>query len=212
MLLEFACQFRGGSIARCQDNKSLDDLTAHFIGTGNHRRLGNGGVLFQCTFHLEGADTVACADNHIICSSDKPEVAILVLVGTIPGDVPIATNTGLRCLRVAPVFFKHPRWAPWLYLYRDITFLVRRKLAAVVVDHAHLETWRRLAHRARLHLQGRKVGTKEHRFGLAVAIANSHPCVLLPRSYYLWIEWLSRTNTVPQRLGGIVFQIGQGFI
>src|SRR2546423_7961897 len=98
MLLEFACQFRGGSIARCQDNKSLDDLTAHFIGTGNHRRLGNGGVLLQCTFHLQRAPTGARAANHIICSSATPEAALLLLVGPHPAAVPLATNTKLCCL------------------------------------------------------------------------------------------------------------------
>src|SRR5207245_11543226 len=112
-----------------QDNKSLDDLTAHFIGAGNHRRLGNSGMFFQCTFHLKGADTVACADNHIVGTPHEPEVAILVFVGTIPGDVPGAANTGLGRVWITPVFFKHPGRTSPRYLYSDLALFVRRKFA-----------------------------------------------------------------------------------
>src|SRR5258708_6388231 len=95
---------------------------------------------------------------------------------------------------------------------RHIARFLRRKFAAVVIDHTHLETRRWLAHRAGLHFQRGEISTEQHCFGLAIAIANSHPRALLPRSYYLWIEWLPRADTVPQRFRKIGFQIGQGFI
>src|SRR6266852_6172390 len=200
MLLEFACQCRGGSIAWCQDNKGLDDLTAHFVGAGNYRRLGNGGVFFQCAFHLEGADTVANADNNIIGSSDEPEVAILVLVGTIPGDVPVATYGGVGCVRVAPVLPEHPGGTLWLHFDGYVTFFVWGKGIAVVVNHLDLEAGRRLAHRTGFYLQGWEVGTQYHSLRLPIAVANNHACALLPRSYYLWIERLARAGAVAQRL------------
>src|SRR5260370_31925677 len=94
MLLEFACQCRGGTIARRQDNKSLDDLTAHFIGTGNHSRLGNGGVFFEGTLHFERANTIASADDGIIGAPHETEVARLILLGAISSELPVTANVG----------------------------------------------------------------------------------------------------------------------
>src|SRR5438132_5028416 len=93
MLLEFARQFRGSSIARCQDNKSLDNLTAHFIGAGNHRGLGNGGMFFQCAFDLERADAITRADNHIVSAPHEPKIPIFIFIGTVASYIPVTANS-----------------------------------------------------------------------------------------------------------------------
>src|SRR5258708_6668168 len=153
-------------------------------------------MFFQCTFHLKGADTVARADNHIVGTPHEPEVAILVLVGTISGYIPVTANTGLGRVWITPVFFKHPGRTLRLYFYRDIALFVRRKFAAVVIDHTHLETRRWLAHRAGLHFQGGETSTEQHCFGLAIAITDGHACCLFPHLDHCGVKRLTGSNTM----------------
>src|SRR6266571_4044487 len=87
-------------------------------------------VFLQFGLYLEWANAVACTDDHIICPPDEPEVAILVLVGAVSCDIPVATNAGLRCLRVAPVFPEHPDGTLWLHFDGYVTFFVRGKFVS----------------------------------------------------------------------------------
>src|SRR5947209_1110177 len=108
-------------------------------------------MLLQCALYLEWANAVASADDHIICPPDEPEVAILVLVGAVSCDIPVATNAGLRCLRVAPVFLEHPGWAMGLDLDGNISLFVGRQFVSVMVNYTDLKARGGLAHRARFH-------------------------------------------------------------
>src|SRR5260370_6489602 len=95
MFLQLVCQFGGGCVARGENNECFDDLTTHFIGTGDDRGLCNGGLLLQRAFYFEWGDAIARADNDVIRATHKPEVAILLPVGTGTRAVPNATNTGV---------------------------------------------------------------------------------------------------------------------
>jgi len=50
------------------------------IRTGNHHRFGDGGMFFQGTFDLEGADAIASTDDNIIGATDKSVIAIFILI------------------------------------------------------------------------------------------------------------------------------------
>src|SRR5438270_714779 len=104
-------------------------------------------MLFQGALHLEGANTVAHADNHIIGAPHEPEVAVLVFIGTVPCNIPVPANTGIGGIGIAPVFLEHPRRALWLDTHSDIALFIGRQLVAIVVDHADSEARRWLTHR-----------------------------------------------------------------
>src|SRR5712692_3441320 len=96
-------------------------------------------MLLERTFHLKGADAIASTDNHIVGASHKPEVAILVLVGAVSCDIPVAANAGLGGFGVMPVFAKHPGRTLRLDLNRDIAFFVGWQFAAVEINDTDLE-------------------------------------------------------------------------
>src|SRR5579884_3656896 len=102
MLLQFACQLGRGGVAGSQDDEGFDDLATHLVGAGNDSGLGDRGMFFERAFDLEGANAVAGADDDIVGASHEPEVAVLVLVGAIAGDVPVAANAGVGGFRIAP--------------------------------------------------------------------------------------------------------------
>src|SRR5579859_4100167 len=169
-------------------------------------------MLFERAFHLEGADAVARADNHIICSPDEPEVAVLVFIGAIARDVPIAAHAAVGGIRVAPVLLEHPDGSMRLNPHRYIAFFTGRQFAAVVIDDAYIEAGRGFAHRAGFDLQRREVGAEQHRLRLSVAVADGHAGDFLPDFDDLWIERLARAYAVTQRLWRVGLEIGHWLV
>ncbi len=86
------------------------------------------------------------------------------------------------------------------------------KFAAVVIDDAHLEAGRGLAHRAGLDFERREIGAQQHRLRLAIAIANGHARRILPDLDDLWIERLACSDAVAQRLRWVGFHVGHRLI
>ena len=65
--------------------------------------FGYGVVLQEGGFHLERANAVGRADDHVVGASDEPEVAVLIPRGPVAGVVPVAAEAVLVRLGVAPV-------------------------------------------------------------------------------------------------------------
>ena len=63
-----------------------------------------------------------------------------------------------------------------------------------MIDYAHIEAWRRLAHRAWFDGQWREIGAEQDRLGLSIAVANGHTGGLLPYFDHFWVEWLPGTD------------------
>src|SRR5579883_3240997 len=92
-------------------------ISPHLAAAGDDSGVGDRGMFFERAFDLEGANAVAGADDDIVGASHEPEVAVLVLVGAIAGDVPVAANAGVGGFRIAPVLFEHPRRAVRLHAH-----------------------------------------------------------------------------------------------
>src|SRR5260370_14624452 len=182
------------------------------IRAGNPSRLGHCGMFFEGALHLKWPDTIPGTDNHIIGSSHEPEIAILVLIGTVTCDIPVSTNTGSRGLRIAPVLLKHPGGTPRLNTYRNITLFVGWKLAAIMINDADIKASGGLAHLASLYCQRWEISTQQHRLRLPIPIANRHPCGLFPDFNNLLVQGLSSPNTVSQSLWWISFHISHWLI
>src|SRR5438105_15865468 len=109
---------------RGQDHVRLDDCAPHRIAFADHGRLGYSGVLDQCAFDLEWADSIAGADDYVVGSSHKPEVAVAIDVGAVARDVPVAA---LRCFRgrfVSPVFLEQADRALGTKAHSDVALVV----------------------------------------------------------------------------------------
>src|SRR5215813_9344064 len=141
-------------------------------------------MLLQSALHLEWPDAVACADNHIVSTPDKPEIAILIFIRAVTSDVPVAANTSIRRIGVTPVFLKHPSGTLRLDTHGNITLLARWQRIAVMVNDLNIEPRRGSPHRARLDLNGREVGAEQHRFSLAIPISDGHACFIFPNLYH----------------------------
>src|SRR3954467_8560852 len=96
-------------------------------------------------FDLGGADAIAGRRDDIVLAADVPEIAVLVLHAEIAGEQKFAGIFFRGGFGVAPVF-DHGAWA-WL-AHADDSALSARQFLALIVDDAHVETGRRLAHRA----------------------------------------------------------------
>src|SRR5262245_6542682 len=103
MLLKLAREFGRGRVVRGKDNKSFNDLAAHLVRAGDHCGLGDGGMFFQRALDLEGADAIPGTYDHIIRPADEPEIAILILIGAITRDIPVAAYTVVGGFGIAPI-------------------------------------------------------------------------------------------------------------
>src|SRR5438128_10487828 len=97
---------------RCQDHVRLDYRPPYWIAFPDHGAFDDRRVLDQGALDLEGADAVAGRDDHVVRSSDKPEVALGVHVGSITGHIPIPALRGFGGGRVAPVLLEEAHRAP----------------------------------------------------------------------------------------------------
>src|SRR3990170_8836070 len=107
VLLELGGERVRRGVAGGEDHEGLDDLAAEGVGLADDGGLGDGGVLDQGGLHLEGADAIGRAVDHVVGAADEPEVAGLVHGGAVAGDVPVAAVALRRRLRVLPVLLEH---------------------------------------------------------------------------------------------------------
>src|SRR5262249_49580333 len=128
-----------------QHDPGLDLLGADRIRNADHRRHRDRGMLHQRVLDLRGADAIAGGRDHIVLAADIPEIAVLILHAEIAGQEEIADIFLPRRLRIAPVFDHRGRtWSP----HADDAARAARLLLALLIDDAHIEARRRLAHRA----------------------------------------------------------------
>ncbi len=199
MLLQFLDQPVAGREARRQDDKRFDHLPSGLIGAGDHRRLGHRRVFPQGAFHLEGPDAVAGAENHVVAAADEPEVAVIIHVAAVAGQVPAVAEDRGGALRRLPVFLEKPHRACRFHPDRDVAFGIGGQQPAVAPDHPELDAGRRLAHGAEARRQAGKTGGQQHRFGLAVAVADGDAGGALPDLDDLRSQRFAGGHAVPQR-------------
>src|SRR6266568_9101334 len=199
VLLEFLHQLRGGLIARCQNDKRLDNGATYFVGAGDDGRFGHGVVLEEGALDLERTDAIPGANDHVISPTHKPEIALSVSQTAVPGDVPFPEEGVGSFLRVLPVFLEQAHRALRLDTYRYISLLAwRQHGAGVGIDNGHIKTRDRLPHGAWFDLHAGVIGHQNRRFGLAIAIVDGQTGAGPPGHDHLRVEGLAGPHTVAQ--------------
>ncbi len=155
-------------------------------------------MLHQRRLHLERPDPVGRRDDHVVGAAHEPEIAVLVGDRPVAAVVPVATKRAAGGLRVTPVFAEQPHRALRRDPHRHVALLARIQHLAVVVDHAHVEAWRRLAHRTRPHRQAAVVGDQIDRLGLPEAVVDRQTRRLPPDLDHLRVERLTRRHAMAQ--------------
>ena len=92
---------RVGIDARLERDEGLHDLARHRVGHADHAGLGDGRVLHERALHLERADEVARGLDHVVGAADEPEVAVVVALREVAGQVPaVRRSTSVALLLV----------------------------------------------------------------------------------------------------------------
>ena len=128
-------------------------------GTSGDRALQHGLVLDERAFHLERANAVARALDHVIRPADEPEVAVFVTPGNVAGVVePVMPRPPCQ-LGVFVVPVEHSRGQVCLRAHHDLSPFPDVARRAFVIHQLDLVTRGRHAHGARL---GRHPGIDRH--------------------------------------------------
>ena len=118
-----------------QDDERDDALAGGRVGGADDRRLGDLGVGDERRLDLGGGDAVARDVHHVVDPAEQPDVAVLVLLGAVAGEVEAleARPVGvLVALVVAPDAAQHRR--PRLGEHEVATAAVRHRVRLVVDD------------------------------------------------------------------------------
>src|SRR4030095_13445714 len=145
VLLQLACERVASGVTCARHDERLDDLAALLVARTDHRPLPHRGMLQQRGLHFRPGDVVAARDDHVVGARLEPEVAVLVDVVAIAGDVPTVLHVLelTRLVQVAAAARPFRRQAPGVR---------RQQRAPLVVEHAGLVAGQRLAGRARTDL------------------------------------------------------------
>src|SRR5439155_17912706 len=87
MVLNLLSQVFGGNMLRSQLDERLDDAATSGIRARHDGRLQDRRMCEQSAFDLEWADAIAGGNDHVVATTDKPEVSLLVAVRAISGQV-----------------------------------------------------------------------------------------------------------------------------
>src|SRR5690242_4982216 len=155
-------------------------------------------MFFQGALDLEWPNAVTSAVDDIIGPADEPEIAVLVFIRAVAGNIPITANASSAGIWIAPVFPEHPDRALRLHAHCDVPFFIWWQRHTVVVNHLDLKTGRGFAHRTGFDLNRRKVAAQEHGFGLAIAVADGHAGFGLPHFDHFGVQGLASPNAIAE--------------
>ena len=126
-------------------------------------------MLHQGTFHLKGTNAEASTLDHVVNSTNKPEVAILVGVGHVSSVVQ-AVHKGFLCsLLVLVVAGKHAKGATFIQTDNDFPHFSCSTGVAFRIDNIDVVAGSRLTHGTWLWFHSVKVSDGEGQLSLAVA-------------------------------------------
>ena len=180
--------------------KAFTTSPAGFVRAGDNGRFGDGGVFDQGAFHLEGSDAVAGGQNHVVGSTDEPEIPILIHIGPVAREVPVALENRYRAIRLFPVFLEQSQRSVRFDPESDIALRVGRQDMAIIVDDTEIHPGRGLPHGAEPRLDAGKGPAEQDRFGLAVSIPDGAARGFFPDVHDLGVQRFTGCNTVAERL------------
>src|SRR5262249_33261412 len=113
--LDLVHQRLGALRAVLEGDKGGDGLTLDPVGAADHCRLGDERVIHQRGLDLHRGDAMAGDIHHVVDPPEQPEVAVLVDLGAVAGEVD--SRVAAPVLRDESIWIpvdpaKHPR--PWL--------------------------------------------------------------------------------------------------
>ena len=150
----------------------------------------------------EGA---AAARDDVFGATDEREVALVVHVRDVSGQVPVAEESRLRLLRQLPVAREQGgRPAP----HGEVALDPGRKLVALVVDDANVMTRHGPPEGARLDRSVGEVRDHDVRLGLAVTVGDGHAPALLEDRDDLRVEEVAGRNEPPEAGRPEAFELG----
>src|SRR5699024_9223070 len=129
-------EFVGNTLlAPTEDDEADDRLACDLVGGTDHRGLGDPGMGHQGGLHFGGGDVVARDEHDVVHATEQPKVAVLVLLGTVTGEVE-AGELGpvglLVALLIAPDAAKHG--GPGFTDDQEPAALAGRDALALIVD------------------------------------------------------------------------------
>ena len=105
-------QRRVGAKARAEDDERLDRFRSELVRHADHRGQRHRRVLAQAVLDLAGPDAVAGGGDHVVVSTDKPQISVVILATQIAHHQPVADELGLGRLGLTPVLEHHHRIGP----------------------------------------------------------------------------------------------------
>src|SRR5699024_7558137 len=172
-------EFVGNTLlAPTEDDEADDRLACDLVGGTDHRGLGDSGMGHQGGLHFGGGDVVARDEHDVVHATEQPKVAVLVLLGTVTGEVE-AGELGpvglLVALLIAPDAAKHG--GPGFTDDQDPAALAGRDALALIVDDVGDDTGNTAHRRAGLTRGHAWEGTDHDGPGLGLPPGVHHWCV-----------------------------------
>ena len=167
-------------------DERADEVAASLeVPNADDRSRGDRRVAVEDALDVVRAECAAAARDDVLGATDEREVALLVDVRDVAGQVPVAEECGFRLLRKLPVAGEQGRRSS---AYGEVSLDAGGKLVALVVDHRDVMARERAAERARLHRAVGEICDDDIRLGLAVAVRDRHAPALLEDSDDLRVE------------------------
>ena len=83
-----------------QRDERGERLSLELVRLADDRRLGDRGVLDERRLHLHRADAVSGDVEHVVDAAEDPEVAVVVALGAVAGEVEVGPAGPLREVRL----------------------------------------------------------------------------------------------------------------
>ena len=88
----------------------------------------------QRTFHFEWADAVTGTLDYVVCTTDKPKVAVLVFPGNIAGVINTIVPSFMSAFRIPVVFFEKSERFTFAGADYNLSLFTRFNRATFMVD------------------------------------------------------------------------------
>ena len=184
--------------AGAQRDERLHDLTAQIVGLADHAGLGDRGMRHQRGFDFERADALARGVDDVVGAALEPEVAVLVDVRGVAGEVVAGELEVLLVARgVVPDLAHHPGPAG---LDAQQPERVGRERVALLVEDRRLDARDGAAHRAGTDVHARVVRDQlVPGLGHPPVVVDAPPIHAPAPAHHLGVERLAHRQHVAQR-------------
>ena len=166
--LKFNRQFGGRSETFIQNYRCFDYLTAYRVWRTGYSALVYRRVSHKHAFYLERSYTIARTFNHIVITSDEPNIIVFVFPDEIARMIyEFFVARGDKFFTV-PISRKQSRGLILVnILDYEFTRIARATRFAFRIDYIEVIQWRKLARRAEMRFKPREIAYKNARFGLS---------------------------------------------